>query len=127
MQIKILKSKLHQATVTGSALHYHGSLTVDVNLLEAVGLRPFEAVLVSNLATGNRGETYVLPGGRGSGRIELNGAMAPWERWATRSSSCRSPGWNREKSTRTGRSSSRSTIAIASSSGSITTRIDRRL
>lgn len=76
MQIKILKSKLHQATVTGSALHYHGSLTVDALLLEAVGLRPFEAVLVSNLATGDRGETYVLPGERGSGRIELNGAMA---------------------------------------------------
>ena len=76
MQIKVLKSKLHMAAVTGSALHYHGSLTVDVALMESVGLRPYEAILVSNVATGGRAETYLLPGERGSGKIELNGAMA---------------------------------------------------
>lgn len=76
MQIKVLKSKLHLATVTRSDLHYHGSLTVDPELMAAVGMYPYEAVLVSNVATGLRGETYLLPGTPGSGQIELNGAMA---------------------------------------------------
>jgi aspartate 1-decarboxylase len=76
MQLKLLKSKLHQATVTGSDLHYHGSLTIDPALMEAVGLLPYEAILVSNVATGARAETYALPGVRGLGQIELNGAMA---------------------------------------------------
>lgn len=76
MQLKVLKCKLHLATVSGSALNYHGSLTIDPDLMEAVGLHPYEAILVSNVATGQRGETYVLPGIRGAGQIELNGAMA---------------------------------------------------
>ena len=76
MQLKFLKSKLHLATVTASALNYHGSLTIDPDLMDAVGLLPFEAILVSNTATGLRAETYVLPGQRGTGAIELNGAMA---------------------------------------------------
>jgi aspartate 1-decarboxylase len=76
MQLKILKSKLHMAAVTGAALNYHGSLTVDPDLMDAVGLHPYEAILVSNIATGGRGETYVIPGARGAGQIELNGAMA---------------------------------------------------
>ncbi|MBX6316178.1 MAG: aspartate 1-decarboxylase [Isosphaeraceae bacterium] len=76
MQLKVLKSKLHLATVTGSDLHYNGSITIDPELMEAVGLLPYEAVLVSNTATGARAETYVLPGVRGLGQIELNGAMA---------------------------------------------------
>lgn len=76
MHLKVLKSKLHMATVTGSDLNYHGSLTVDPLLMEAVALQPYESILVSNLATGLRAETYVLPGERGSGQIELNGAMA---------------------------------------------------
>jgi len=76
MQLKVLKSKLHLATVTASALNYHGSLTIDPDLMDAVGLLPFEAILVSNTATGLRAETYVLPGQRGSGAIELTGAMA---------------------------------------------------
>jgi aspartate 1-decarboxylase len=76
MQLKLLKSKLHMATVTGSDLTYHGSLTVDPDLMEAVGLLPYEAILVSNVATGARAETYALPGVRGLGQIELNGAMA---------------------------------------------------
>lgn len=76
MQIKLLKSKLHRAVVTGSDLNYHGSLTIDPELMESVGLLPYEAILVANVATGTRGETYVLEGTRGARQIELNGAMA---------------------------------------------------
>jgi aspartate 1-decarboxylase len=76
MQLKVLRSKLHLATVTRSDLYYHGSLTIDPDLMDAVGLMPYESILVSNVATGARAETYVLPGERGSGAIELNGAMA---------------------------------------------------
>ncbi|MEI7922939.1 MAG: aspartate 1-decarboxylase [Planctomycetota bacterium] len=76
MTLKFLKSKLHQATVTAGRLTYHGSLTVDPELMEAVGLLPYEAILVSNLATGLRGETYVIPGRPGQREVELNGAMA---------------------------------------------------
>ncbi|MGO9601286.1 MAG: aspartate 1-decarboxylase [Isosphaeraceae bacterium] len=76
MRLTVLKSKLHLATVTRSELYYHGSLTIDSDLMDAVGLYPYEAILVSNVATGLRAQTYVLPGRRGSGAIELNGAMA---------------------------------------------------
>ncbi|MGC8639265.1 MAG: aspartate 1-decarboxylase [Isosphaeraceae bacterium] len=76
MRLTVLKSKLHLATVTRSDLHYHGSLTIDPDLMDAVSLLPYEAILVSNVATGHRAETYVLPGVRGTGAIELNGAMA---------------------------------------------------
>src|SRR6516162_9917751 len=76
MRLTLLKSKLHLATVTRSELYYHGSLTIDPNLMEAVGLVAYEAILVSNITTGSRAQTYVLPGRRGSGSIELNGAMA---------------------------------------------------
>jgi aspartate 1-decarboxylase len=76
MRLTVLKSKLHLATVTGCALNYHGSLTVDPVLMEAVGLYPYEAILIGNVATGLRAETYALPGIRGGGQIELNGAMA---------------------------------------------------
>ena len=76
MQLKVLKSKLHLATVSRSDLYYHGSLTIDPDLMEAVGLLPYESILVSNVATGMRAETYTMPGLRGSGAVELNGAMA---------------------------------------------------
>jgi aspartate 1-decarboxylase len=76
MHLKVLKSKLHLATVTASDLNYHGSLTIDPDLMDAVGLHPYESILVSNTATGLRAETYVLPGERGARQIELNGAMA---------------------------------------------------
>ena len=76
MTLKFLKSKLHQATVTAGRLTYHGSLTLDPELMEAVGFLPYEAILVSNLATGLRGETYVIPGRPGQREVELNGAMA---------------------------------------------------
>lgn len=76
MLIRVLKSKLHMATVTQTELTYHGSITVDVGLLEAAGLIPYEQVLIGNCSTGQRGETYVIPGERGSGTMQLNGAMA---------------------------------------------------
>ncbi|WZO97015.1 aspartate 1-decarboxylase [Isosphaeraceae bacterium EP7] len=76
MRLTLLKSKLHMATVTQADLHYHGSLTIDPDLMDAVGLHPYEAILVSNTATGLRAQTYALSGRRGSGEIGLNGAMA---------------------------------------------------
>jgi aspartate 1-decarboxylase len=76
MQLKVLKSKLHLATVTRCDLAYHGSLTIDPELMDSVGLVPYESILVSNVSTGLRAETYALPGVRGRGQIELNGAMA---------------------------------------------------
>lgn len=76
MRLTILKSKLHLATITRCELHYHGSLTLDPDLMDAVGMHPYERILISNTATGARGETYILPGRRGSGQVEMNGAMA---------------------------------------------------
>ncbi|UCH84977.1 MAG: aspartate 1-decarboxylase [Candidatus Latescibacterota bacterium] len=76
MNVTILKSKLHNAVVTGTNNHYEGSIVVDEALMEEVGLIPFEKVLVANSNTGDRFETYVIKGARGSGAIELNGATA---------------------------------------------------
>ena len=76
MQLRLLKSKLHQATVSSTELTYHGSITLPSDLMEAVGLLPYEQVLIGNCNSGQRGETYVLEGKRGSGQIQLNGAMA---------------------------------------------------
>jgi aspartate 1-decarboxylase len=76
MLIHILKSKIHRATVTGASLNYEGSLTIDRDLMERVGFVPYERVLCSNMANGNRFETYLIPGERGSAAIVLNGATA---------------------------------------------------
>lgn len=76
MQIQILKSKLHRATVTGANVNYEGSLTVDVALMERAGMHAYERILCGNLANGERFETYMIPGERGSGAIILNGATA---------------------------------------------------
>jgi aspartate 1-decarboxylase len=76
MQLTMLKSKIHRATVTGASLHYEGSLTVSADLAERVGLRPYEKILVGNMGNGERFETYVIYGERGAGVIELNGATA---------------------------------------------------
>lgn len=76
MLLRLLKSKLHLAAVTQTALHYHGSITIDRDLMDAVGLLPYEQVLVANGANGARGETYVIEGERGSGAIQMNGALA---------------------------------------------------
>lgn len=76
MQVHLLKSKIHRAQVTDSSLDYEGSLTIALDLMEKAGLLPHERVLCSNLANGERFETYVIPGRRGSGEIILNGATA---------------------------------------------------
>lgn len=72
----MLRAKIHQATVTDANISYEGSLTVDESLLEATGIRPFEQVRVSNMNNGERFETYVIPGQKGSGVICLNGPAA---------------------------------------------------
>ena len=76
MQLTLLKSKLHRATVTGASVDYQGSLTISEDLAECVGLLRYERILVSNMANGARFETYVIFGPRGAGVIELNGATA---------------------------------------------------
>lgn len=76
MQLIMLKAKLHMARVTDAQLDYHGSLTIDENLMDAVGLLPHEKILVANVENGKRFETYAIPGARGSGMICLNGATA---------------------------------------------------
>jgi len=76
MFISMCKSKIHRATVTQAELHYEGSLTVDADLLDAAGMRPYEKVSVVNINNGSRLETYLIKGKRGSGIICLNGAAA---------------------------------------------------
>lgn len=76
MERKMLKSKIHRATVTGADLHYEGSITIDKNLLEASDIIPYEAVAIWNVTNGNRFETYAIEGERGSGVICINGAAA---------------------------------------------------
>jgi len=76
MFIKLLKSKIHHATVTQTDVNYHGSITIDSDLLHASGLLPNEAVVVADCENGNRFETYVIPGKAGSGVIGINGAAA---------------------------------------------------
>jgi aspartate 1-decarboxylase len=76
MLVHLLKSKIHRACVTGASLRYEGSLTIAEDLMERAGLLPYERILCSNLANGARFETYVIKGRRGSGAIQLNGAVA---------------------------------------------------
>jgi aspartate 1-decarboxylase len=76
MFIEVLKSKIHMVTVTGANLHYIGSITIDEDLLDAANLIENEKVHVLNLNNGERLETYVIKGTRGSGEICLNGAAA---------------------------------------------------
>lgn len=72
----MMKSKLHNATVTEANLHYVGSITIDADLLRLVDMLPHEKVQVVNNNNGARFETYVIAGERGSGTICLNGAAA---------------------------------------------------
>jgi aspartate 1-decarboxylase len=76
MQRFMLKSKLHRAVVTDADLHYQGSISVDENLMDAADLIPHEKVDIYNISNGERFSTYVIPGGRDSGTICLNGAAA---------------------------------------------------
>lgn len=76
MWIEILKSKIHRATVTDANLNYEGSITIDEELIEAANMLVHEKVAVVNNNNGERFETYVIRGERGSGTICLNGAAA---------------------------------------------------
>jgi len=76
MRRKMLKSKIHRATVTGSDLHYVGSITVDADLLEAGDILEHELVHVLDVDNGARFETYTIAGQRGSGEVKINGAAA---------------------------------------------------
>jgi aspartate 1-decarboxylase len=76
MQIHLLKSKIHRATVTGGDVNYEGSLTISEDLMEKVGLQEYEKILCGNMANGHRWETYAIKGRRGAGEIILNGAVA---------------------------------------------------
>jgi aspartate 1-decarboxylase len=76
MQRRMLKSKIHRATVTDSDLHYVGSLTVDSDLLEAADILEHEQVHVVDVDNGARFETYTIAGERGSGAMKVNGAAA---------------------------------------------------
>lgn len=76
MFVTMLKAKLHQARVTGADLNYVGSITIASDLLEQVGMYPYEKVLVVDIENAARFETYIIPGEHGSGVIQLNGAAA---------------------------------------------------
>ncbi len=76
MLTKLLKAKLHHATVTMTDLNYHGSITIDRDLLDASGMLINESVMIADCDNGNRFETYIIPGERGTGIIGINGAAA---------------------------------------------------
>ena len=76
MTVTLLKSKLHRIRVTEAKLDYTGSLTIDEDLMDAVGLLNYEKLLVANVDNGERFETYAIRGPRGSGVCCLNGAAA---------------------------------------------------
>lgn len=76
MHCHLLKAKIHRARVTAANLNYEGSLTLPLDLMQRVGLLPYERVLCGNMANGARFETYAIPGEAGSGQIVLNGAVA---------------------------------------------------
>ena len=76
MRRRMMKSKIHRATVTDANLHYVGSITVDRDLMDAADLLEYEQVAVVDVDNGARLETYVIEGQRGSGTLQLNGAAA---------------------------------------------------
>jgi aspartate 1-decarboxylase len=76
MTRKLLRGKIHRATVTDADVHYEGSVTIDRDLMDAADLVTHEAVQVWNVTNGERFETYAIPGRRGSGVVCVNGAAA---------------------------------------------------
>jgi aspartate 1-decarboxylase len=76
MTRKMMRAKIHRATVTQADVDYEGSITIDRTLMDAADLIPNEAVCVWNVTNGNRFETYVVEGGRDTGEICVNGAAA---------------------------------------------------
>ena len=76
MLVEVVKSKIHRVKVTGADLNYIGSITIDEDLMEAANIIKGEKVQIVNNNNGERLETYVIPGARGSGELTLNGAAA---------------------------------------------------
>jgi len=76
MQIEVLKSKIHRVKITEANLHYIGSITIDEDLMEAANIIENEKVQVLNIDNGERLETYVIRGTRGTGMICMNGPAA---------------------------------------------------
>lgn len=76
MFVKVLKAKIHRARVTGADIDYEGSITIDPDFLDQVGLLPYELVQVYDITNGARLETYVIEGERGSRQMVINGAAA---------------------------------------------------
>ncbi|MFH1371677.1 MAG: aspartate 1-decarboxylase [Planctomycetota bacterium] len=76
MFLKMLKSKLHRARVTGTKLHYPGSILIDGALMKAAGILPYESVLIADITNGSRVETYALPAPANSGQVIVLGAAA---------------------------------------------------
>ena len=76
MFIEMLKVKIHRATVTEADLNYIGSLTLDEDLMDAAGLREYEKIGVLDITNGNRIETYIIRGKKGSGQVCINGAAS---------------------------------------------------
>lgn len=74
--LKFMKAKIHRFKVTSSDVNYIGSITIDEDILEMVGILPLEEVEIVNITNGNRWSTYALPGKRGSGHISPNGGGA---------------------------------------------------
>ena len=76
MKIEVVKSKIHRVTVTGADLNYIGSITIDEDLMDAANLVEGERVYIVNINNGERLDTYIIRGERGSGEINLNGPAA---------------------------------------------------
>lgn len=76
MFITVLKSKIHQAAITECNVDYEGSIEIDTELIEAARMQIYEKVLIANVNNGERFDTYIIPGPRGSRKIGLNGAAA---------------------------------------------------
>jgi len=76
MQIEVLKSKIHRVKISEANLHYIGSITIDENLMDAANIIEHEKVQVLNIDNGERLETYVIKGTRGSGMVCMNGPAA---------------------------------------------------
>ena len=76
MLIRVCMSKIHRATVTDADLNYVGSITIDEDIIDASGMKPFQYVNITNVSNGVFWQTYVMPGKRGNGDICLNGPPA---------------------------------------------------
>jgi len=76
MRLRLLKSKIHRATVTDTNLNYTGSVTIDADLLDAADMLAYEQVTIANITNGTRHETYIVVGERGCGDVCVMGAAA---------------------------------------------------